>query len=118
MKKCLKYGIRILLHHSLFLPAPIIWCKLLTLLGESVIAFLKIFSFKLSKPMRYLFSQKKSVLLSNVKWPFTSRMVENLNIIDEYNLAHFVMKSSVAQIAARAPIVAPCWVLRIIAFKT
>lgn len=116
MKKCLKYGTRILLHHSLFLLAPIIWCKPLTLLGESAIAFLKIFSFKLSKQMRYLFSQKKSVLLPNIRCPFASSMVENLNIIDEYNLAHFVMKNSVAQIATLAPIVAPCWVLRIIAF--
>ena len=68
--------------------------------------------------MRYLFSQKKSVLLSNVRWPFASSMVENLNIIDEHNLVHFVMKNSVAQIAALAPIAAPCCVLRIIAFKT
>ena len=58
------------------------------------------------------------MLLSNVRWPFASSVVENLNIIDEYNLAHFVMKNSEAQIAARAPTVAPCWVLRIIAFKT
>ena len=68
--------------------------------------------------MRYLFSQKKSVLLSNVRWPYASSMVENLNIIDEHNLVHFVMKNSVAQTAALAPIAAPCWVLRIIAFKT
>lgn len=46
--------------------------------------FLKLSSFQLSTQLRYLLRQKKSVLLSNVRQPFASHMVENLNIIDKH----------------------------------